>query len=298
MSQLEKSCGYIGLIGRPNVGKSTLLNRLLGQKLSITSRKPQTTRHRILGIHTAEQHQLVYVDTPGIHSSSNKAMNRIMNKSAEMVIKDVDVVVMIVDAIRQTPEDELAIEKLAKVNVPVILVVNKVDKLKNKNTLLPLIDELKNKYPFSDILPLSAKSGENVAELEQRLCQLIPKGEHLFYADQVTDRPTKFVISEFIREKIFRLSGDELPYSVTVDIEKSEATAELYKVAALRLVDKENHKRMIIGKQGSKLKEIGQAARKDIEHMVDKKVYLQLWVKVKQGWSDDARVLKQLGYDD
>lgn len=294
----QKYCGYIGLIGRPNVGKSTLLNKLLGQKLSITSRKAQTTRHRILGINNKEDHQLVYVDTPGIHAGNKKAMNRVMNKSASMTIVDVDVVVLIMDSLKHTPEDEYVLEKLANINVPVILVLNKVDKLKDIATVLPLIDSMRHKYNFVDIVPLSAKSGLNVELLETQLCKLIPKGEHLFYSDQLTDRPTKFIISEFIREKIFRLSGDELPYSVTVEIEKIEQGKDLCKISALILVEKDNHKPMIIGNQGSKLKEIGRSARQDIEKMLDKKVFLQLWVKVKHGWSDDIRVLKQLGYDD
>lgn len=294
----QKYCGYIGLIGRPNVGKSTLLNKLLGQKLSITSRKAQTTRHRILGINNKDEHQLVYVDTPGIHAGNKKAMNRVMNKSATMTIIDVDVVVVLMDSLKHTPEDDYVLEKLAKVNVPVILALNKVDKLKDISTVLPLIDTMRHKHNFVDIIPLSAKSGFNVDALEQRLCELVPEGEHLFYKDQLTDRPTKFLISEFIREKIFRLSGDELPYSVTVEIEKIEQSKDLCKIAALILVEKDNHKPMIIGNQGSKLKEIGKLARLDIEAMLEKKVFLQLWVKVKHGWSDDVRVLKQLGYDD
>lgn len=294
----QKYCGYIGFVGRPNVGKSTLLNKVLGQKLSITSRKPQTTRHRILGIQTKEQHQFVYVDTPGIHASQNKAMNRMMNKSADMTLVDVDVVVVLIDALRQTEEDQLVLEKLAKVKVPVVLVLNKVDKLKNKADLLPLIEHYQAQYNFCDIIPLSAKSGDNLTALETKLKNLIPEGEHLFYSDQLTDRPTRFVISEFIREKIFRLLGEELPYSVTVEIEKIEQTPKLCKIAALILVDKDSHKRMLIGKQGSKLKEIGKSARLDIERLLDKKVFLQLWVKVKHGWSDDVRALKQMGYDD
>ncbi len=294
----QKFCGYIGLIGRPNVGKSTLLNHLLGQKLSITSKKAQTTRHRILGINNKDNHQLVYVDTPGIHESDSKAMNKIMNKSARTAMMDVDIVVFIIDAFKFTKEDEYVLEKLRKVNVPVILAINKVDKLKDISSVLPLIETMRHKYEFLNIMPMSAKSGENVDALETRLCELIPAGEHLFYADQITDRPVKFTISEFVREKIFRLLGDELPYSVTVDIEKIEQTTDLCKISALILVDKENHKRMIIGAKGTKLKAIGQSARIEIEKLVEKKVFLQLWVKVKQGWSDDIRVLKQLGYDD
>ena len=280
------------------MGKSTLLNRLLGQKLSITSKKAQTTRHRILGINNKDNYQLVYVDTPGIHETASKAMNKLMNKSARMTIVDVDIVIFIMDAFKFTKEDEFVLKKFKKVNVPVILALNKVDKLNNMTTLLPLIETMRHKYEFTDIIPLSAKSGHNIEALEARLCELLPAGEHLFYPDQLTDRSVKFVISEFIREKVFRLLGDELPYSVTVDIEKIDQGKDLCKVAALILVDKDNHKRMIIGAKGSKLKAIGQSARIEIEGLVGTKVFLQLWVKVKQGWSDDMRVLKQLGYDD
>lgn len=297
MKYNQTKCGYIGLIGRPNVGKSTLLNRFLGQKLSITSRKPQTTRHRILGIQTLGDIQLVYVDTPGIHSHNKKAINRLMNKSADFALSDVDVVVFIVDALRWTEDDELVVEKIKQANVPVILFINKVDKLSQKEVLLPLIERLHGLHTFDTVIPGSAKKGIGIDTLQERLTALIPEGMHLFYNDQVTDRPTKFVVSEFVREKVFRLSGDELPYSITVDIEKMENTPSLVKIAALILVDKASHKRMIIGKDGAKLKEIGTAARMDLEKLLGKKVFLQLWVKVKQGWSDDERILKELGYD-
>jgi GTPase len=291
-------CGYIALVGRPNVGKSTLLNRLLGQKLSITSRKPQTTRHSILGITTKENHQLVYVDTPGIHANAKKVMNRIMNKTADMVINDVDIIVFIIENDRWLDEDALVLEKINRTKTPCLLVINKVDKLKDKGKLLPLIKTMSQRHQFEKIMPLSAKLGDNVQALEDELKSFLPEGPHLFAAEQITDRSQKFVIAEFVREKVFRLCGQELPYSVTVEIEQFKLEEKLIRISALIWVEKESHKQMIIGKKGVKLKEIGTTARVDMEKMLDKKVFLQLWVKVKSGWSDDKRALKSLGYDD
>lgn len=297
MKQTQR-CGYIALIGRPNVGKSTLLNHLLGQKVSITSKKAQTTRHRILGINTAGDDQFVFVDTPGIHLNGKQEINKYMNKTAGSVIHDVDVVLFLVDSNKWKAEDEHVLEKLKSCQAPVILLVNKVDTIKDKARLLPLIKSLQEKHSFKAIIPLSAKTGDNVDSLEQQMGDLIPQGPHLFGEDQVTDRPVKFMMAEMVREKVFRLCGQELPYSVTVDIEKYEDSEKLVRIAALILVDKASHKRIIIGKEGEKLKEIGTSARIDMEKMLDKKVYLQLWIKVKSGWSDDARALKNLGYDD
>jgi GTP-binding protein Era len=291
-------CGYIALVGRPNVGKSTLLNRLLGQKLSITSRKAQTTRHSILGINTQNDYQYVYVDTPGIHSKQKKAMNRIMNKTADAVIHDVDVIVFIVERNVFTEEDELVLEKIKKANIPCILVINKVDRIKDKDALLPTIENWNGRHEFEHILPLSAKTGANVETLETQLQSYLPQGPHLFGQDQITDRPTRFLIAEIVREKVFRLCGQELPYSVTVEIEQFKQEDKLTRIAALIWVEKDSHKQMIIGKKGAKLKEIGTGARLDMEKMLDKKVFLQLWVKVKSGWSDDERSLKSLGYHD
>jgi GTP-binding protein Era len=297
MSKTSRS-GYIALVGRPNVGKSTLLNQILGQKISITSAKPQTTRHRVLGINTLDESQLIYVDTPGIHHNAQKAMNRLMNKSAKYAIHDVDLIVFLVDALIWKEDDELVLEALKKSKIPVILAINKVDTLKDKTTLLPVINKLKDKLDFFEIIPLSAKTGFNVEALESILRQSIPEGPHYFQDDQVTDRSERFMVSEFIREKIFRLTGQELPYSVTVEVEDMKEEKGITRIHALILVDKEAHKRMIIGNKGDKLKVIGQKAREEIEKMLNKKVYLALWIKVKQGWSDDERTLKQLGYGD
>ncbi len=291
-------CGYVALVGRPNVGKSTLLNTLLEQKLSITSRKPQTTRHRILGISTEKTHQFIYVDTPGIHGQVNKAVNRLMNKAADYALFDVDSIVFVIEGTRLQDDDMRVLEKLKRTDTPVVLAINMVDKIKDKSVILPHIEKMKASHEFKHIIPLSAKTGFNVDQLKQTLNSMLPQGPHLFSSEQITDRPTKFLLAEFVREKVFRLCGQELPYSVTVDIENVERSKDVCRIDALILVDKENHKRMIIGKGGRKLKEIGTAARADIENLLETKVFLKLWVKVKQGWSDDERVLKQLGYDD
>ncbi len=292
----ETYSGYIALIGRPNVGKSTLLNRLLGQKLAITSKKPQTTRHRILGINTQDKHQLIYVDTPGIHLNGKKAVNRLMNKASYYAIEDVDLAVFLVEAGQFNDEDELALSKLKKANIPVILAINKVDKFKDKSQLLPFIEKLQQKHDFSEIIPISAKNKINLDSLESHLCALLPQGPHFYEKSQLTDRSERFIVSEYIREKVFRTLGQELPYGATVVIEKMQTENNLSHICALILVDKDSHKRMIIGKGGHKLKTIGQTARFDIEKMLNRKVFLELWVKVKSGWADNNRMLQELGY--
>lgn len=290
-------CGYIALVGRPNVGKSTLLNNILGQKISITSRKPQTTRHSILGIDTHGDHQFVYVDTPGIHQGSKKAMNRLMNKTANSVLRDVDVVVFLVDGTHWEDEDEYVLRNIIQSQTPCILAVNKVDKIEDKLQLLPWIETISKRHDFAAIIPLSAKTGLQVDSLQQKLQTFLPQGPHLFSDDQVTDRPVKFLCSELLREKIFRRCGQEIPYATTVDIESWKDEGTLVRIHALILVDKESHKRIVIGDNGQKLKEMATSARLDMEHLLGKKVFLQCWCKVKSGWADDERLLKQLGYD-
>lgn len=290
-------CGYIALVGRPNVGKSTLLNRIIQQKVSITSKKPQTTRHSILGIKTEEDYQFVYVDTPGIHQGSKKVMNRMMNKTAINVLRDVDAVAFLVDGTHWEEEDEYVLRIIKNVQVPCFLVVNKVDKMADKTVLLPWLDEMSKRHTFTAIIPLSAKTGKQVDALEKALQSVLPEGPHLFSDDQITDRSIKFLCAELLREKIFRLCGQELPYSTLVDIESYKDEGELVRIHALILVDKDNHKRMIIGDKGSKLKEMATSARVDMEALLGKKVFLQCWCKVKSGWSDDERLLKQMGYD-
>lgn len=290
-------CGYIALVGRPNVGKSTLLNRILEQKLSITSRKPQTTRHSILGIRTEGEYQFVYVDTPGIHQGSKKTMNRMMNKTAISTLRDVDAIAFVVDGTHWDDEDEYVLKLIKQVNAPCFLVVNKVDKIVDKAQLLPWLETMGQRHEFAAMIPISAKTGVQVDTLQEKLRAVLPEGPHLFDDDQITDRPVRFLCAELLREKIFRLCGQELPYSTTVDIESFKEEDALIRIHALILVDKDNHKRMIIGDKGSKLKEMASSARVDMESLLGKKVFLQCWCKVKSGWSDDERLLKQLGYD-
>lgn len=290
-------CGYIAIIGRPNVGKSTLLNRILGLKLSITSRKPQTTRHQILGVKTLDNAQYIYVDTPGIHSGGKKAINRYMNKAASSVIHDVDVLLFLVQALKWTDEDQMVLDKLKDVKAPVILVINKVDTVEEKKTLLPFIQDVSQKYQFNNVIPLSAKKGENVEKLEQAIGDLLPENPPLFQEDEYTDRSVRFLVAELIREKLVRELGKELPYETTVEIEQFKEDEKLITIHAMILVEKKGQKAIIIGNQGSRLKSIGTKARLDMEKMLEKKVFLQLWVKVKAGWSDSESALRSLGYD-
>jgi GTP-binding protein Era len=289
-------CGYIALVGRPNVGKSTLLNRILGQKISITSRRPQTTRHRVLGIKTLASAQLIYVDTPGIHDFSGRAMNRHMNRTASSVLLDVDVVVFLVDGPHWTADDELVLQKLGQITCPVILAVNKIDLLGNREELLPRLQGLSEKRSFEQIIPISASKGDNVAELEAVIEGLLPLAPPLFPEDQVTDRSVRFLASELIREKLFHKLGKELPYGLTVEIEQFKSEVRITHIHALIWVERKSQKHIVIGKQGRVLKEVGIEARRDIEELIDGKVNLKLWVKVKEGWADDERALHSLGY--
>ncbi|MCK4865238.1 MAG: GTPase Era [Gammaproteobacteria bacterium] len=291
-------CGYVALIGRPNVGKSTLMNYVLGQKISITSHRPQTTRHRILGIKTTDSAQIVYVDTPGIHDNEKKAMNRYMNRTAGASFKDVDVIVLLVDAMRWTDEDELVINRLQNISTPVVLAVNKVDLIKKKEDLLPFIEKIKDKYEFADIIPVSAMKGDNIEGFEKIILDYLPLSEAFYDEDQITDRSSRFLAAEIIREKLTRNLTQELPYNLTVEIEKFTQDKKLLDIAAIIWVERENQKAIIIGKNGSKLKDMGTKARIDMEKLFQQKVFLQLWVKVKSGWSDDERALNSLGYID
>ena len=291
-------CGYIALVGRPNTGKSTLLNRLTGQKISITSRRPQTTRHRILGIKTLAYAQLVYVDTPGLHGYSGRAMNRHMNRTASMAIRDVDVVVFLVEGLRWTPDDDLVLAELERLDCPVILAVNKVDLIADKEILLPGLQALSDKRAFTQIIPLSARRGDNVAELESCVESLLPPGAPFFPDDQVTDRSERFLVAERIREKLFRKLTKELPYGLSVEVEHFRRERYTLHIHALIWVERQSQKSIVIGKQGAVLREVGQQARIEIEKMLDSKVNLKLWVKVKEGWADDERALKSLGYSD
>lgn len=294
-----RRCGFIAIVGRPNVGKSTLMNRILGQKISITSRKPQTTRHRIMGIDTEGIYQTIYVDTPGLHIEEKRAINKLMNRAAESSIGDVELVFFVVDATRWTDDDEMVLKKLEKYNSPVILVLNKVDSLENKNEALPIIQKLSAKREFKDIVPISAKHGDNVERLKEIARASLPIGDFCFPEDYVTDRSSRFIASEIIREKLMRFMGDELPYSVTVEIEQYKIQANgVVHINALILVERDGQKKMVIGAKGEKLKTIGSEARKDLEKILESKVFLEIWVKVKSGWADDERALQSLGYMD
>ena len=288
--------GYIAIIGRPNVGKSTLMNRLIGQKISITSRKAQTTRHRIVGIYTDPQSQFIFVDTPGFQLKHKNLMNRHMNRGVTSVLNECDAVFFVVEALRFGNDDEKVIE-LLPTKVPVILVVNKIDKVKDKSALLPFLEKIAQVFKFQAIIPVSAQRATQVKDLLDTSRPLLPIADAIFSEDDVTDRNMRFLAAEFIREKIFRLSGEELPYATSVIIEKYTEDNGTVRINAAIIVDKDNHKAIIIGKGGEKLKQIGTEARLDLEKLLGTKVFLELWVKVKSGWADDKAVLKELGFD-
>ena len=291
-------CGFAAIIGRPNVGKSTLLNRIVGQKLTITSSRPQTTRHKILGIKTSPQGQVIYVDTPGLHRAGKSAINRYMNRTAKSALADVDVVLWVIEALRWTAEDQDILAAPAMTEVPVILVVNKVDKVSDKTALLPFLEELSHKREFTAVIPLSARDGDNVERLEALVMSLIPEGEAFFPEDQVTDRSERFLAAELLREKLMRRLGEELPYAVTVQIEEFSEQNDVLHIHAVIWVEKESQKAIVIGKGGEALKEIGRRARIEMEQAFGAKVFLKTWVRVKESWSEDERLLRQLGYDD
>ena len=291
-------CGYVAIVGRPNVGKSTLLNCILGQKISITANRPQTTRHRILGVKTKENCQVVYVDTPGLHLGGKQAINRYMNRAASSSITDVDVIIFVVDRTHWTDEEDHVLEKIKNSTAPVFLVVNKIDGLKEKSVLLPHLEILSKKYTFAQIIPISAQTGEGVEQLESAVEKLLPASMPFFPEDQVTDRSERFMASELVREKLVRSLSQELPYSTTVQIEKFSMENEVRHIHAIIWVEREGQKGIIIGKNGQQLKRIGELARKDMERAFDGKVFLQLWVKVRSGWADDERALRSLGYQD
>jgi len=291
-------CGYVAIVGRPNVGKSTLLNYIVGQKLSITADKPQTTRHQILGVKTTDHSQVVYVDTPGIHSGGKKAINRYMNKAATSITKDVDVIVFIVQALKWTDEDQSVLSKLKESKLPIILAVNRIDWVTDKKRLLPYLQEAQGKHEFSDIVPISALKGTHVEELEGLIEKYLPESEPFFPEDQLTDRSVRFLAAEIIREKLVRELGEELPYQTTVDIESFKDEDGITKIHALVLVETKGQKSIVIGNKGERLKSMSTNARHDIEELLDNKVFLRIWVKVRKGWSDDEQALSSLGYTD
>ncbi|MDT8894058.1 GTPase Era [Halomonas sp. I1] len=297
---MTQTCGFVAIVGRPNVGKSTLMNHILGQKISITSRRPQTTRHQVMGIKTEGDAQFIYVDTPGIHlleKDRNKAINRFMNQAATQALRDVDCVIFIIDRTRWTAEDQVVLERLATVKAPVILAVNKVDRINDKSSLLPWLEDVSGRREFAAIVPVAAKHGTNVAELEAEVAKYLPESVHYFPDDQVTDRSLRFLAAELVREKIMRQLGDELPYQMTVEIEEFKEEDKVTHISALIMVERQGQKKILIGDRGERIKKIGRDARLELERVVGTKVMLNLWVKVKRGWSDDDRALKSLGYD-
>ncbi|OOZ42029.1 GTPase Era [Solemya pervernicosa gill symbiont] len=289
--------GYVAILGRPNVGKSTLLNHQLGQKISITSKRPQTTRHSILGIKTTDNYQIAYVDTPGIHEAT-KAVNRYMNRSAISVIHDIDVVIFVVDRMQWRDEDERVLEIAKQSGVPIILAINKIDMIEDKEKLLPYLGEVSQKYSFAALVPISSSRGMNLDMLEETVAKYLPQSDPQFSPDEVTDKSVRFLAAEIIREKLTRNLGKELPYSLTVEIEDFKEEQGLVTIHALIWVERSSQKAIVIGKAGKMLKEIGEKSRIDIERMLEQKVFLKLWVKVKEGWADDDRALKSLGYND
>ncbi len=289
-------CGQVAIVGRPNVGKSTLLNNLIGQKLSITSRKPQTTRHRILGIKTTEAAQIIYVDTPGLHQDIRNALNRQMNRTANSVIFDVSVILFVVEGVYWNEDDDWILKKVERATAPVILVVNKVDKIADKALLLPHLQKLAEKAQFAQIIPMCARKESDIQKLEKIIIEYLPEGVAQFPADQITDLSERFFAAEIIREKIMRYLGQELPYATTVEIEEFKEDKGLLRIAAVIYVDKPGQKAIVIGAQGERLKQIGKEARLDMQQLFSAKIFLQLWVKVKQGWADDEKSLRSLGY--
>ena len=296
MTDTPSRCGYVAIVGRPNVGKSTLLNHILGQKLAITSRKPQTTRHNLLGIKTEGEIQAIYVDTPGLHKDAEKALNRFMNKSASQSLREVDVVLFVVDRTRWTDEDEMVWNKVRHLECPVLLVVNKVDRLEDKKDMLPHLEWLASQLPRAEIVPVSALHGGNIDRLEQLVAERLPEGEHHYPDDQITDRSSRFLAAELVREKVMRQLGAEVPYQVTVEIEQFRQEGKVLHIHALILVEREGQKKIIIGDGGARMRKIGQEARLDMQKLFGSKIMLNLWVKVKRGWSDDERALNSLGY--
>ncbi|MCG6939785.1 MAG: GTPase Era [Thiohalocapsa sp.] len=295
---MTEHTGTVAIVGRPNVGKSTLLNQLLGQKLVITSHKAQTTRHAILGVKSRPDGQILYVDTPGLHRRGENALNRMLNRTARAALADVDLIVLVLEAPRFTDEDQLALEAVAAAGPPVLAAVNKVDRLKDKTTLLPYLEALAKRHDFIDIVPLSARTGDQVQVLEDQLLARLPEGERMFPDDQLTDRSERFFAAELLREQLTRRYAQELPYAVTVEIERFEEQGGRYLIHALIWVERETQKAIIIGRGGEALKATASEARQQMQRMFGCPVHLEVWVKVKQSWSSDEAALVSLGYGD
>lgn len=294
-----QKCGYVALTGRPNVGKSTLLNLMVGLPLSIVSHKPQTTRHRIAGIQNTDKGQVIFIDMPGIHlAEKNQAINRYMNRIATASLQDADIVVMLVEAGVWTDEDSLVLKRLEQVNSPVFCAINKIDRLEEKDALLPEVERIQNRYPFDQMFMISALKNKGIEAFEKALYDQLPFSKPFYDEDQLTDRSERFLAAEFIREQLTTRLHKEIPYQLTVEIETWQHEKDLLRVGAVIWIQRDSQKKIVIGKKGEVLKQVGQSARLRLEALLEQKVFLQLWVKVKQGWADDEKALRNLGYDD
>ena len=294
-------CGTVAIVGKPNVGKSTLLNALVGQKISITSRKAQTTRHRITGIHNAENTQFIFVDTPGFQTAHANALNRSLNKTVLGAVGDVDLVLFVVNAGSFAEADAKVLNLLSK-NIPCILIANKLDKVHQRHEIAQWLQEMQEKHGFAELMPMSAKNAKDIQRLLVQCEKYLPEQAWWYTADELTDRSEKFLVSEMIREKLFRLTGDELPYTSTVVIDKfteepGKTVSRMVRVAATIIVERDGHKAMVIGEGGERLKQIGTLARQELEKLMDAKVFLELWVKVRSGWADDEARVRSFGYE-
>ena len=297
MADNQYRCGYVALIGRPNVGKSMLLNRLIGQKISITAHRPQTTRHRIIGVHSRDDAQVIYVDTPGIHEGRHRVLNRWMNRAANTAIGEMDGVIFLTDAMHWTALDEQIAQRVKQEVKNPLIAINKIDKITDKSVLLPFIAALGQILGDVECIPISARRGINVERLENAVIERLPIGPSIFPVDQVTDRSLRFIAAEIVREKLIRQVGQEVPYQLTVDIESFEESSHFASIGAVIWVERDGHKAIVIGKQGRVLKKIGRVARIDLEAQLNKKIYLNLWVKVRSGWADNEALLRRFGYE-
>lgn len=295
---MPNRCGYVAVIGRPNVGKSTLINQIVGEKVSIVTAKPQTTRHQILAIHTNSKGQILFIDTPGMHVGHKKALNKYMNRAAASAVLDVDLILFMVESLVWTKDDEQALNALQNNKTPVILVVNKSDLVKNKEKLLPFVHNIFQEYDFSDIYYTSATKSKGIADLEEEIFKLLPESENYYQEDQLTDKSTKYLISELIREQLMLRLHQEIPYSLTVEVESYKDKGPIVHIHALIWTEREMQKNMIIGKHGETLKKVGSLARREIEALIGKKVHLKLWARVKSAWANNETLLQQLGYKD
>jgi len=290
-------CGYVTILGRPNVGKSTLLNNLIGQKLSITSRKPQTTRRHTIGVNTNKYHQVIYIDTPGLQESPANAMNRYMNKEATNALAGIDILIYVVEALKWTTLDQHILNMIKDKTAPIILAINKMDKIKDKESMLPFLKELSGKMNFKEIIPISALSRKSLRPLEESIKTLLPAGTFQYPDDQVTDKSQRYFAAEFIREKLIKRLGEELPYTTTVTIDSFDEKETIIHIDAIIWVATKGQKTIVIGQKGAGLKAVGEQARKDMENMFESKVFLRTWVKVKDKWMDNELAIKQLGFD-